>query len=107
MDDTTTIDNTSYTVAIGGVDYTFTRGSASTLERMIAVKQLGAGEQVLLRATVVWLASAAGEDVWQAILLRFVNDEITVQDLLNAMHSLTGQMAKTTTDESTPATDAA
>ena len=93
MDDTKTIDIT-YKLTISDTEYEFGRPDPDLLGKMILVSHMNAGELLTLEAITKWLASAAGPVVWQAIMKRFIDGEVTAENLMSAMKELAQMIAK-------------
>ncbi|TXS16340.1 hypothetical protein EAO70_12950 [Streptomyces sp. adm13(2018)] len=93
MDDDKTIDEPTYTVTIAGTEYQFAQPDPKLIERMILISHMNADTLTTLEACTKWFSVAAGRTVWAAIMRRFLNDEISVQDLLTAIKDLTDSMA--------------
>lgn len=105
MDDTKTIDESSYPVTIAGTEYLFSRPEPELIERMILISHMNADSFVTLEACTKWLSVAAGPENWSAIMRRFMAGEVGAQDLLDGMGELLTKW--TATKEKEPAADAA
>ncbi|MEU7074739.1 hypothetical protein AB0B30_32470 [Streptomyces narbonensis] len=88
MDDTNAIDGATYKVTISGTEYEFGQPDPKLLTQMVLVSHMNAGELLTLEAVTKWLASAAGPKAWHAIMKRFMDGDITAQDLMDAMKEL-------------------
>lgn len=91
MDDTKTIDESTYTVAIAGTDYTFGLPDPELIERMILVTHMNADEMVIMEACTKWLSAAAGRKTWSVIMRRLMAGEVTAQHIMDAMKDLMTQ----------------
>ncbi|MFD3535243.1 hypothetical protein [Streptomyces sp. NPDC058664] len=88
MDETKTIEEATYKVVIAGTEYEFAKPDPQLVERMILVRHMNADGFVVLEACTKWLSVAAGKETWAVIMRRFMNGEITAQDLLTSMNDL-------------------
>jgi hypothetical protein len=88
MDDDKTIDTATYKVAIGDIEYDFSRPDPDLLGRMILVSHMNADVMVTLEACTKWLAVAAGTATWAQIMRRFMAGEVTAEDLIKAMSDI-------------------
>jgi hypothetical protein len=88
MDDDKTIDTATHKLTIAGEEYEFGQPEPELLARMILISHMNAGELLTIEALTKWLATAAGPVVWGAIMKRFMNGDVDVEDLMKAMGEL-------------------
>jgi hypothetical protein len=88
MDDTKTIDAATYRLTIAGEEYEFGQPDPTFFERLVLISHMNAGGLLTIEALTKWLSSAAGPTVWGAIMKRFIDGSVTVQDLMKAMGDL-------------------
>lgn len=85
MDDDKTIESTTYALTIADKEYEFGEPDPEIFQRMVLIKHMNANGLITMEAITKWLASAAGPTVWSQIMQRFVDGDVTIEHLMDAL----------------------